>query len=92
MHGHSNDPTPSERRTVLDVRRFARTTSKATAQPPLVQKSPSLTVIESWLSTVVFAGLPTVPRTICFQVRRKLCSGPELVRRIVLSQARLRWR
>ena len=34
-----------------------------------VQKSPSLTVVESWLSTVVSSLRPTVPRTICFKVR-----------------------
>jgi hypothetical protein len=32
-----------------------------------VQKSPSFPAGESWLSTVVFAGLPTVSRTIGFR-------------------------
>jgi hypothetical protein len=31
-----------------------------------VQKSSSLTVAESWFSTVVFAGLPAVAGTLCF--------------------------
>ena len=34
-----------------------------------VQKSPSLTVAEGWLSTVVSNIPPIVPRTICFWVR-----------------------
>ena len=43
--------------------------------PPLgrairpVHKSPSLTVVENWLSTVVSTVAPTVSRTICFQAR-----------------------
>jgi hypothetical protein len=32
-----------------------------------VHKSPSLTVAESWFSTVVSTVVPTVPRTMCFQ-------------------------
>ena len=32
-----------------------------------VQKSPSLTVAESWLSTVVSTVMLVVPRTMCFQ-------------------------
>jgi hypothetical protein len=36
---------------------------------PPVHKSPLLTAAGSWLSTVDFAGLPTVSRTIGFRVR-----------------------
>ena len=38
-----------------------------------VQKSPSLTVTESWLSTVVFSVLLTVSRTMCFMNNPKAC-------------------
>jgi hypothetical protein len=54
-----------------------------------VQKSPSLTVAESWLSTVVSSVSPTVPGTISVQAQRKLCSGPNQVRRLALSLADL---
>lgn len=50
---------------------------------------PSSTVSESWLSTVASMVRPSVPGTICFQPQRKLCSGPEQVRRLALPQADL---
>jgi hypothetical protein len=42
-----------------------------------VHKSPSLTVAESWLSTAFSTVMPTVPKTICFQVRPR-SSGSEI--------------
>jgi len=51
--------------TVMVVRVVAHPLPMATICT--VQKSPSLTVTESWLSTVVFAGLPTVPGIIGFR-------------------------
>jgi hypothetical protein len=53
-----------------------------------VQKSPSLTVVESWLSTVVFAGLPTVPGTIRFRVRECPPQAGNRLRRSGRSQPR----
>ena len=38
---------------------------KAVAPIRPVHKSPSLTVAESWLLTVILGVVPTVPRTIC---------------------------
>ena len=54
-----------------------------------VHKSPSLTVAGNWLATVASTVAPTVSRTICFQVQRKLYSEPDQVRRLTLSQAHL---
>ena len=52
---------------VMVVRVVAHALPMAIIRP--VQKSPSLTVIESWLSIVVFSVPPTVSRTMCFRGR-----------------------
>jgi hypothetical protein len=53
--------------TMPSVRVVAHAPSKATICT--VHKSPSPTVVENWLATVVSAVAPTVPGIICFQVR-----------------------
>jgi hypothetical protein len=50
---------------VSTVKVVAHAFPMATIQP--VHKSPSLTVVENWLSTVVSTVSLTVPGTICFR-------------------------
>jgi hypothetical protein len=51
------------------VPKLAHRHGSVTAPIRPVQKSPSLTVVEDWLSTVVFTVALAVSKTMCFQTR-----------------------